>query len=492
MTTRALRDYDFGELAAESDDRLINYFVVTPVAETILTKKIGTVLGRKGSGKTALFRQAEELLARHDLDAVKVIRLNMDDHAWGAFADFQKLGLSVEHAATVSWELALLLQLAAHVAAEPQSGWSKPASRDAYVLHQFIADNFGEVTPQLPKSSKLIGQVQSLKVGAFGSGIEAAFKSGQEPRELAPALTDAITQHLVAPLQDSAWLILLDQLDESWDGSESKKDLLVGLLKAVKRINDNFGWRTDPIRGARAIAFLRTDINDSLRFDDKDKHRSSQIEISWTHEQLREMVQTRVAVAEADELFDTRTTQRKGRIPKASFNYLVSRTFMRPRDLIQFLIELQKDNPVDSTISKKSVEETERTYSRDKVDDLRNEYRKAAPWVDDALDALKQGPNKFDSRAELEAHLAAKTPEARLAATAIKNVDGLVDWMIETSILGAALRKVATETIKFRCEGDPVSLEGDSTAWVHPALFAGLSLYEPRASRAEVSQPNVT
>lgn len=350
-----------------------------------------------------------------------------------------------------------------------------------------MADNFGEVAPQLPKSSKLIGQVQSLKVGAFGSGIEAAFKSGQEPRELAPALTDAITQHLVAPLQDSAWLVLLDQLDESWDGSDSKKDLLVGLLKAVKRINDNFGWRSDPIRGARAIAFLRTDINDSLRFDDKDKHRSSQIEISWTHEQLREMIQSRVGLNEVDDLFDTRTSQRKGRIPKASFNYLVSPTFMRPRDLIQFLIELQKADPDATTISKKSVEGTERTYSRDKVDDLRNEYRKAAPWVDDALDALKQGPNKFDSRSELVAHLTAKTPQTHLAGSAIKNVDGLVDWMIETSILGAALRKVATETIKFRCEGDPVSLEGDSTAWVHPALFAGLSLSEPRASRTETA-----
>jgi hypothetical protein len=350
-----------------------------------------------------------------------------------------------------------------------------------------VKDNFGDITPELPKSSKLIGQMQSLKVSAFGGGIEAAFRSNQKPRELAPAITDAISQHLIAPLEESAWLILLDQLDESWDGSDAKKDLLVGLLKAVKRINDDFGWLKDPLRGARAIAFLRTDIHDSLRFDDKDKHRSSQVEIRWSHEQLREMVQSRVSLDDLDALFDSRTTQRKGRIPKASFNYLVSRTLMRPRDLIQFLIELQKSSPNSHTISKKSVEATEKTYSRDKVDDIRNEYRKAAPWVDDALDALKQGPNKFESRAELESHLSSKISSNRLSEGPIKNVDGLVDWMIETSILGAALRRVATETIKFRCEGDPVSLEGDSTAWVHPALFAGLALFEPRTSRTAAS-----
>lgn len=238
--------------------------MVTPVADTILNKKIGMVLGRKGSGKTALFRQAEELLSRHELEHVRVVRLNMDDHAWAAFADFRKLGLAEEHAATVSWHLVLLLQLAAHLAVESNTRWSKAAKKDVSILHRFVSDNFGEVTPQLPKSSKLIGQVQSLKVGAFGAGVEAAFKSGQAPRELAPALTDAISQHLIAPLQETSWLVLLDQLDESWDGSESKKNLLVGLLKAVKRINDDFGWRTDPHRGARAIAFLRTDIYDSL------------------------------------------------------------------------------------------------------------------------------------------------------------------------------------------------------------------------------------
>ncbi|WP_395244282.1 P-loop ATPase, Sll1717 family [Agromyces sp. MMS24-K17] len=482
--TKRLADYDFGELAAESDKKLFDYFVVTPIAETVVKKNIGLVLGRKGSGKTALFRQAEELLGRFGRSNVSVIRLNMDDLAWAAFTDFKKLGLSVEHAATVAWQLALLLQLSAHIAAAPASRWSAAASRDAQILRAFVKDNFGEITPDLTKSSKLIGQVQSLKVGAFGASIESSFSKDASSRELAPALTEAISGHLVAPLKDSAWLIVLDQLDESWDGSDEKRELLVGLLKAVKRINDDFGWDDDPLRGVRAIAFLRTDIHDTLSFDDKDKHRGSRLEIKWTHEQLREMVQNRIGEDGLESLFESRTSQRKGRIPKGSFNYLASRTFMRPRDLIQFLIEIQNAFPDETVIGKRVVVDSEQTYSRDKVDDLGNEYRKAAPWVDPALSALKQGPNKFESRADLEAHLAKKISAEQLAGLAIGDVHNLVDWMIETSILGAALRKTATETIRFRCEGDSVSLEGDSTAWVHPGLFLGLALYEPRTSRA--------
>ena len=480
---KSLSDYDFGELAAESDKKLFDYFVVTPIAETVVNKNIGLVLGRKGSGKTALFRQTEELLEKFEKPGVRVIRLNMDDLAWAALADFRALGLSAEHAATVAWQLALLLQLSAHVAAEPYNRWSKAARRDADVLRGFVRDNFGEITPDLTKSSKLIGQVQSLKVGAFGAEIESSFTAGGEARELAPAITSALSSHLVAPLRDSAWLVVLDQLDESWDGSQDKRDLLIGLLKAVKRLNDDFGWEEDPLRGVRALAFLRTDIHDALAFDDKDKHRGSRIEIKWTHDQLREMLQTRIGADELDWIFESKTSQRKGRIPKGSFNYFVSRTFMRPRDLIQFLTEVQNLFPDEGTISKRIVVEAEKAYSRDKVDDLGNEYRKAAPWVDAALSGLKQGPNKFDSRADLEAHLSGKITASTLASTGVATVSDLVDWMIETSVLGAALRKTATETIRFRCEGDSVSLEGDSTAWVHPALFSGLALYEPRTSR---------
>lgn len=490
----ALKDLNFGELAAESDDRLVDYFLVTPTASAIMNPRIGAVLGRKGSGKTAIFRQMESLLERDASKAsTKIIRLNMDDHAWAAFEQYRRLGLSEEHAATTSWRLALLLQLAVHIAGDRSTNYTKHSNADLKTLRRFVQDNFGDLKPGLEKSSRLIGQLRSLKLGAFGAGIEASFAESRTEREAVPALTEALTQHLIAPLQDSAWLLLLDQLDESWDGSPSKKALLVGLLKAVKKINDDFGWRPDPHRGARAIAFLRTDIHDVLEFDDKDKHRASSIEISWDHDQLRKMIENRIDLSSIDEMFASATRQRKGRMAKGSFNYLVSRTFMRPRDLIQFLSELQNAGPEATKINKSLVERSEKNYSLAKVDDIRNEYRKSAPWVVDALDALKQGRNKFESRAELEAQLFKKIHPDRLReyferGLPVSDVPSLVDWMIDTSILGAATRKVKSETINFRCEGNPVTLEGDSTAWVHGSLFTGLSLYEPRSSRSDAGK----
>ncbi len=62
-------------------------------------------------------------------------------------------------------------------------------------------------------------------------------------------------------------------------------------------------------------------------------------------------------------------------------------------------------------------------------------------------------------------------------------VHDMVEWSTDISVLGAAPRTLATETIQFRCEGKQVSLGGDTTTWVHPELFLGPSLYEPRAPR---------
>lgn len=476
-----LQDLHLGSLAAESDDELFNYFVVTPIAETIVLRDIGLVLGRKGSGKTALFRQMEELLSRQKLDHVNVIRLNMDDYAWAAFSSFRDLGLSDEHAATVAWQLAIPLQIAVGVA-NANVAWTNQSAPHVNILRKFVSDNFSEAQPSLETTASLFGQFSSLQVGAFGVAFEANFETGTPAFQLVPALTNVISQHLVEPLTESAWLLILDQLDESWDGSQQKKDLLVGLQKGVKRVNDDFGWRSNSEVGARAMAFLRTDIHESLAFDDKDKHRDMIAHITWTHETLAEMLQDRIGEVSLESMFESATSQRKGRIAKGSINYLISRTFMRPRDLLQFLIKIQSDAPGEGQITKEVVEACEPAYSQDKVDDLRQEYRRGAPWVDLALDALRQGPNKFEDRGSLERRLAERIEPEDLRERGI-DLPKLVEWMVDASILGAAPRTVRTQSIRFKSEGASVSLGGDSTAWVHPALFLGLSLSEPRAQR---------
>src|SRR2546428_4817806 len=69
---------DFGSIAAENDRNLREYFVTTPVFDALLDQEKYLVLGRKGMGKTALYRGLED---SRDPDTF-VTGLVFSDYPW--------------------------------------------------------------------------------------------------------------------------------------------------------------------------------------------------------------------------------------------------------------------------------------------------------------------------------------------------------------------------------------------------------------------------
>ena len=147
-------------------------------------------------------------------------------------------------------------------------------------------------------------------------------------------------------------------------------------MKASKELNDRFGASEDD-SGLRVNVFLRSDIYDDLRFDDKDKHRATEEHILWKPELLREMVERRLPKdVSVDELFEP--GEMRG--SKAPFDYIVKRTFLRPREVLQFLDECLRKAPRDAiVITKENVRAAEERYSSWKVADLKQEFAKVFP-----------------------------------------------------------------------------------------------------------------
>src|SRR5207247_10907298 len=136
---------------------------------------------------------------------------------------------------------------------------------------------------------------------------------------------------LATALHELPLLVELDRLDDSWDGSLEAEQLLIGLLKAAKDMNDRF---RGGLNGLRVLVFLRSDIYDGLRFDDKDKHRPLEEHILWAPESLREMLARRLPEGVgADDLFDP--GDMRGSI--TPFSYIMERTFVRHRAVLQFV-----------------------------------------------------------------------------------------------------------------------------------------------------------
>jgi hypothetical protein len=465
----AVRDIDLGGFDAESDHKLAEDFVRTPLVDEALTGRGHLFLGRKGSGKSALFRQLPAL--SKVAQGPSMLAVTPDDYAWSALKAYREQGLAPEQAHTNAWKFTLAVELASYLIALELS-WSEKAFGQAAALKTFIERNFGKQRTRglLPATSLLKG-IESFDLSAFGFGVGLTRKDVQE-QALTPALIEVLLSHLEAPLQEYPLLLELDRLDDAWDGTSESQSLLVGLLKASKDINDRF-HNVGNKNSTRVLVFLRTDIYDSLRFDDKDKHRPFEQRISWSGEQLTDLVARRLP---KNVTFDGIFESGKLRGSTLPVDYLLRRTFLRPREVLQYVdlcLKLAGTSAVE--VTKRQLREAEVTFSSWKVDDLKQEYSKALPDFEPLLEALRQQVHRYDTFYQLAELLQKKQPDIVGRLGLRKSLE----LLFETSVIGIRLRG-AGQT-RYKSSDPSLALPTAGTVYIHQGLVKGLNVREARA-----------
>lgn len=464
-----LGDVDLGGFDAESDYKLADDFVRTQYVDAALDGKRTLWLGRKGSGKSALFQQLPRLVSEAGLPH-HVVMLTPDNYAWAALKGYEEQGLLPEQAHTNAWKLTLAIEVAGALISVDQP-WSTAAEQSIGRLRRFISENFGRLEPNLVSTAtKLVKGLKSFNLSAFGFGL-GFDKDVPERQPLTPAVIDALLDLLRIPLEERPVLVELDRLDDSWDGSAGSRTLLIGLLKAAKDINGSFFHGNGGGR-LRVLVFLRSDIYDGLKFDDKDKHRATEGYLLWDADVLREMLTARLPDGtSADELFEQ--SQMRGNT--SPFNYIVKRTFLRPREILQFVDRcLAVAGPNATEVPKDAIRQAEDTYSGWKVDDLKQELAKVTPWFEPLIEALRQEVHRYDSIGELLAMLRTKVPNI------IREIGerGALELLFEASVIG--IRLGGTGSTRFKSEDPDLRLPGAGAVYVHQSLYKGLSIVEAR------------
>jgi hypothetical protein len=464
-----LRDIDLGSIDAESDHRLDEYFVRTPYVDSAVQGRHTLFLGRKGSGKSALFSQLPRLLDAAATNGQLVIPITPDQYAWARLRDYREQGILSEQAHTNVWKLTLLLEVAAQLATLDRQ-WSPSAQTAIDTLRGFLDTNYGSTKPGLRKTAaSVLKGLKGFNFSAFGFG--AGFEREMADQPITPTIVQSLFDVMAPAFKEHGILAALDRLDDSWDGSDEARSLLVGLLKASKEINDRHGWSAKR-RGLRVLVFLRSDIYDTLQFDDKDKHRPLEQHITWSFLQLHELVTRRlpdgVEIADLFEAGDMR-----GSI--TPFSYIVRRTFLRPREVLQFLDEcIQQAGPDAAQISKDNVREAEAKYSRWKVADLKQEYAKVFPGFDQLIECFRQQLHRYDTIPQLEALLETRAPDL-VEQTGTRQ---LLELLVDSSVLG--IRLADAGSTRFRSEDPELVLPSSGAVYVHQSLHRGLNIREAR------------
>lgn len=394
IASTPLVEIDLGDIAAENEILgLREYFLPTGPSSQAEKGHARLVIGRKGSGKTAIFYRVRDAVQRGRERLVMEMKPEGDQFTRFKETVLDRLGSGLqEHTLVAFWQYLITSEIArSALRADERIAKIDPSAFERYRL---LAEAYGPQDPgddldfaqrlnwQLDRVTRQLG---SLDVQQVGPKLTQILYAGEQ-RLLTQAVRDYIAH------RESVWL-LVDNLDKGWPiKGASEKDILIAraLLEAARKIQNDFADRNVDFN---CIVFLRSDIYELLRAQTPDKGKDRPILLDWDDPRVFEhLVWLRIQSTFPDcQSFD-QAWQRLC-VPlvdgQASFDYIVDRTLMRPRDLLQFLrhcIDVAV-NRRKQRIEEEDIEQAERGYSQDmlidfsyEISDTHPEYE-LLPWV---------------------------------------------------------------------------------------------------------------
>lgn len=391
LPRRLLERIDLGDVAAENEIKaLASYFVKTPQFQQVRQGHARLVIGRKGAGKTALFYGVRSQFPQRG-DTL-VLDLKPEGHQFTRLRETVLSGLSEGlqlHTLTAFWHYLLLLELANKVIERAgSSAWQDPKAlsqfkelQTSYQRHVQCEGDFSE---------RLMSLVDRV-VDGFPPGDKGELKTPEITRAIYASdiknLNSLLTDHLT---RFAAVWILFDNLDKGFPtrGLQREDILIVRcLLEATRKLQRDLERRSVD---CAATVFIRRDVYDLLVDLTPDRGKESYVNLDWSDPELvKELLlrRFRYQAPELDgafedvwsKLFDPHING------ESSFAYMLSRTFLRPRDILNFVrkclqIAVSRNH---SRVEQDDVRAAEHQYSQDLLDELRYEMRDVFPGCPD-------------------------------------------------------------------------------------------------------------
>jgi hypothetical protein len=501
---------EFGKVSAERDDNLSSYFYDNGVLRrAINSPSTFLVLGRKGAGKTALFKYLDEnrddFLDTSDL----LLPQSFEDYNWNIHAILADETKASSMVYKQSWKFVIYAE-------------TIQALLDHYALIRAVAPvkikNAAKILEKLfdtptPSIYQIIGQkilqLSKLKLPSAGLDLdsgdlesisadagEVSFDGVKADASLKQRLTENInniTRILENALESSqGWprtFVSFDRVDEAWDDSsvESSRPVIGGLVAAADAINSQFKGRLRP------LIFLREDIFETLSINDANKLREDcGALLHWSKESLSAMILRRVnffgaqcgvqPVPDLDALFDKAEMRQRAR----PFNYILRRTMMRPRDLIAMLsrtVDAMKEKvedpfaeeiPVFHKLECDSVYAAEPGYSEWLKQELLDEWGVQQPVIRKLFQAIQSNGSTNITKAKLMENV--RPLEPSVTETSIVTH---LKFLFDNSIIGFKLG--ASTEWKFKCFYPSQGFIEADEYRIHDGLVRALNLIEPRA-----------
>jgi hypothetical protein len=179
------------------------------------------------------------------------------------------------------------------------------------------------------------------------------------------------------------YYITIDRLDENWAEEIIRYKLIRALIETIRHFQK--------IRSVKIVIALRKDLLETVFEITRDsgfqeeKYESLYLPIHWNSEQLENLLDQRVS-ALIREQYTKQVVHLSNILPKRlgskpAIEYILDRTFMRPRDAILFLNKSLEKAQGKATISVRDVRAAEGEYSVKRLRSLNDEWGRIYPGL---------------------------------------------------------------------------------------------------------------
>lgn len=401
LTSNLLTRISVGDPTAENEmTTLESYYLRTDQFLRSTRGEVNLVVGRKGSGKTALFIRLRDTVRSDKRNIVVDLKpesyelLKLKDEILDQLAEGSK-----QHLVTAFWEYLILLEVAYKILEKDQKVHRHnhhlkdlyERLQSLYYSDADIADgDFSERVMQL-SNRVLSGSREKL-----GGGRVNAKLSNSE-------ITQIVYSHDLKELKEllnaylehkGSVLVLFDNIDKSWSTvGVDKEDAMTlrCLIDAGRKVERDMQKKGHAFR---CIVFVRNDVYQHLMQNSPDYGKEMRATLDWSDDDLlREMLRLRILSNLEDVQEDTGFFDIWGQISDShvfgeeSSGFIIERSLMRPRNVLKlfnhargYSVNLRKDK-IDQNDYYKGL----KAYSQDLLVELDRELSDVYPLAKDLL-----------------------------------------------------------------------------------------------------------
>ncbi|REG83753.1 P-loop ATPase, Sll1717 family [Marinomonas pollencensis] len=418
MTPYKFRSDDtIGNLDAESDSFLSSCFLESNVYKILanfennmdFTKRI--IVGRTGSGKTALLKQIKEdhrIKKTNEIEAESTVFEHIKNNVFISQLTDEKIDLRVFYKSL--WVHVLLTKIIETIDTDRfMDLLKKPLStiKKRYNIelakdyiesfsNGFFNDNIiSEMTDRMQNDLKASFSISGIGISG-GTSSDTSQKIQRETSRYVSSELLKKQKEIIKIIEDEfsnehqiKIVISIDDLDKSWlSSSEIRYDFINALLDAFKELVN--------VKSVKILISIRTDImmgiyKNNLRQEEKDK--AFILPIKWSRQEISEILDKRI-----NHLIKHRY-QSKSDVSFSdvfSFpiknttvdNYILDRTMLRPRDAIDFINICLSNSDGLNEMDENLVLRSEEEFYTSRKQALVKEWISLYPHIKDYIDGI--------------------------------------------------------------------------------------------------------